>query len=94
VSENQLNGILVDIMPALKDDTKLWVAHPKQTSKISTDLNRDSSWTRLNELGFESIELVSLDHVWQAYNFKKNEEVMEEVVEVKMERKTRKAAVA
>ena len=94
VSENQLNGILGDILPALKDETNLWVAHPKQTSKISTDLNRDSSWNKLSDMGYETIELVSLDHVWQAFNFKKNEELMEEVVEVKMERKTRKAAVA
>src|SRR5215218_4526681 len=40
VSENQLNSILNDIMPALKPDTKVWVAHPKVTSKIITDLNR------------------------------------------------------
>jgi hypothetical protein len=95
VSENQLNAILSDIMPALKDDTKLWVAHPKQTSKISTDLNRDSSWTKLNDLGYESMELVSLDHVWQAFNFQKNDEPVAMEVEVKVERKTtRKAAVA
>ena len=92
VSENQLNAILSDIMPALKEDGKLWVAHPKVTSKISTDLNRDSSWNRLSDLGYETIELVSLDHVWQAFNFKKNEdELVEEIVEVKIERKTRKA---
>ena len=94
VSESQLNTILVDIMPALKEDTKLWVAHPKLTSKISTDLNRDSSWNRLIELGYESIELVSLDHVWQAYNFKRSEEELVEVVEMKVSGKTKKAAVA
>jgi hypothetical protein len=94
VNENQLNSILTDITPALKDDTKLWVAHPKQTSKISTDLNRDASWNKLNDLGYETTELVSLDHVWQAFNFKKSEELIEEeIVEVKVERKTRKVAV-
>jgi len=94
VSESQLNTILVDIMPALKEETKLWVAHPKLTSKISTDLNRDSSWNKLNDLGYETIELVSLDHVWQAFNFRKNEEELVEVVEMKVSSKTKKAAVA
>src|SRR6478672_8287997 len=94
VSESQLNTILVDIMPALKEETKLWVAHPKLTSKISTDLNRDSSWNKLNDLGYETIELVSLDHVWQAFNFRKNEEDLVEVVEMKVSSKTKKAAVA
>src|SRR5579875_2419222 len=45
VSESQLNTILSDIFGAVKDETKLWVAHPKVASKISTDLNRDSSWS-------------------------------------------------
>jgi len=90
VSENQLNSILADIMPALKYESQLWVAHPKPTSKISTDLNRESSWNKLSELGYETTELVSLDHVWQAFNFRKNEEEVE-VVEVKVERKAKKA---
>ena len=90
VSENQLNSIMADILPALTTESQLWVAHPKPTSKISTDLNRDSSWGKLNDMGFETTELVSLDHVWQAFNFRKNEEEME-MVEVKIERKSKKA---
>ena len=93
VSELQLNAILGDIMPALKADSKLWVAHPKVASKISTDLNRDSSWTRLHDLSYETIELVSLDHVWQAFNFKKSDDV-EEVVEIQTAKKARKAVAA
>ena len=95
VSENQLNSILTDIVPALKQETRLWVAHPKTTSKISTDLNRDSSWNRLYNMGYETIETVSLDHVWQAISFNKAEETVEEVVEeVKVTRKTKKAVAA
>ncbi len=80
VSESQLNGILDDIMPALKEDTKLWVAHPKVASKIVTDLNRESSWHKLTSAGYESTENVILDHVWTAVNFKKAG--AEEIVEV------------
>jgi hypothetical protein len=78
VSENQLNNILSDIMPALKDDTKLWIAHPKLTSKIVTDLNRESSWQKLTHGGFECCEKVALDHVWMAVNYKKSD-IAEEV---------------
>src|SRR5687768_6985003 len=49
VNENQLNTILGDIMPAMKDESKLWVAYPKVTSKIVTDLNRVGCWQRLTE---------------------------------------------
>lgn len=73
VSEHQLNGILEDIMPALKEETKLWIAHPKVASKIVTDLNRESSWHKLTNAGYESVEQVVLDHVWVAASYKKAE---------------------
>jgi hypothetical protein len=71
VSENQLNGILKDVMPSLKDGSKFWVAYPKTTSKIVTDLNRECSWNGLTCAGYESIERVELDHVWSALRFTK-----------------------
>ena len=72
VNENQLNNILKEVLPALHDDSKLWVAYPKTTSKISSDLNRDCSWSKLTGSGFEGIEQVALDHVWSALWWKKN----------------------
>jgi hypothetical protein len=95
VSENQLNCILQDIMPALKEDSKLWIAFPKATSKIVTDLNRESSWNRLFSAGYENIEQVSLDHVWDAAQFKKLEvvEVDEDENEVKVVSKRKLAKV-
>jgi hypothetical protein len=78
VNENQLNGILKDIMPALKEESKLWVAFPKSTSKIVTDLNRESSWQQLLSGGYEISEQVSLDHVWNASQFRKAESLVYE----------------
>lgn len=69
VNENQLNGILNDVMPSLKNDTKFWIAYPKATSKIATDLCRESSWNKLTCSGYESIERIELDHVWSAMRF-------------------------
>ena len=71
VNVNQLNGILKDVMPALRDGSKLWVAYPKTTSKIVTDLNRDCSWQGLTSAGYESVNEVVLDHVWSAARFEK-----------------------
>src|SRR4051812_6571310 len=96
VNETQLNSILEDIMPALKEDSKLWVAYPKLTSKITTDLNREGSWNKLVEAEYENSEQVSLDHVWHAVYFKKTilevQEVAEEAV-VLGKRKSRLASV-
>ena len=95
VSEIQLNSILDDIMPALKEDSKLWVAYPKVTSKITTDLNRDCSWNKLVDAEYESAEHVSLDHVWHAVYFKKNNvlaEAMEVLEETVVKRKAKLAS--
>ena len=69
VNEVQLNGILRDVMPSLKENSKFWVAYPKTTSKIVTDLNRESSWNQLTGGGYESIDRIELDHVWSALRF-------------------------
>ncbi|TXI31223.1 MAG: hypothetical protein E6Q58_05405 [Niabella sp.] len=71
VNENQLNGILRDVMPSLKEDTKFWVAYPKTTSKIVTDLNRDRSWNKLTDEGYSGIDNIELDHVWAATRFER-----------------------
>ena len=75
VSENQLNGILKDVMPALKTESNFWVAYPKTSSKIVTDLNRECSWNQLTCAGYESVCQVELDHVWSAMRFGRCEEV-------------------
>ncbi|MFN5135271.1 MAG: hypothetical protein ACK5DG_08130, partial [Chitinophagaceae bacterium] len=40
VNQNQLNGILKEVLPALSPKAKFWIASPKSTSKIVSDLNR------------------------------------------------------
>ncbi|MEJ7736591.1 MAG: hypothetical protein WKF97_04115 [Chitinophagaceae bacterium] len=77
VNEKQLNGILSDILPALHDEAKLWIAYPKKTSKIASDLNRDCSWDEMIRAGYESTQQVSLDHVWNAVQFRRAEHEME-----------------
>jgi hypothetical protein len=71
VNGNQLGGILKEVLPSLREDGKLWVAYPKTTSKIVSDLNRDSSWCSLTSSCFESVCEITLDHVWSALKFKK-----------------------
>lgn len=77
INQNQLDGILKEVLPALDNEGKLWVAYPKSTSKIVSDLNRDCSWKMLNQSGYESEHQVALDHVWTALRFKKPEQCYE-----------------
>jgi len=75
VSQNQLCNLLKEVLPALHTESKLWVAYPKSSSKIASDLNRDCSWQVLSDYGYESIQEVTLDHVWTAMRFKRMEAI-------------------
>src|SRR6187431_2127234 len=66
VNENQLNCILRDVLPALQEESKFWIAYPKSTSKIATDLSRGCSWNGVKNAGFDNAGEVALDHVWTA----------------------------
>src|SRR5688572_6130876 len=69
VNVNQLSGILRDVLPALHEDGAFWIASPKSTSKIATDLSRSCSWDCVRNEGFEVAHEVTLDHVWTATKF-------------------------
>src|SRR5687768_12264728 len=71
LNQKQLNDILAEVIPALQPNAKLWVAFPKLTSKIVSDLNRDCRWAFLCDHGYESGEQVNLDYVWNALQFTK-----------------------
>jgi hypothetical protein len=73
LNSNQLRNIFAELCGALHDDTKLWIAYPKQASKIASDLNREGSWDFMIEQGFETGEKVVLDYVWSAQRFNKAE---------------------
>ena len=90
VNENQLSGILREVIPALNKEAKLWVAYPKTTSKIATDLNRSCSWDCITGVGYEESHQVALDHVWSATRFCKA--VIEKAVIEAPAARTRSAA--
>ncbi len=76
VNISQLSGILCDVLPALHQQGIFWVASPKSTSKIATDLSKACSWDCLRNKGFEIEQEVALDHVWTATRFIKISEAV------------------
>jgi hypothetical protein len=73
ISQKQLRDILKDVVPALHPDAKLWVAYPKIASKIASDLCKECNWDFVCQYGYKSNDNVTLDHVWNAVQFKKCE---------------------
>ncbi len=71
LNQNQLNTILAEVIPVLSSTVKFWIAVPKVSSKIISDLNRDCTWNTINKQGFSMQEQVVLDYVWSAICFNK-----------------------
>lgn len=55
---------------SVEKDGLLWIAYPKKTSKIKTDIHRDQGWEPIAEAGLEGIALVSVDDTWSAMRFR------------------------
>jgi hypothetical protein len=73
VTQKQLKDILREVLPALNTNAKLWIAYPKLTSKIVSDLSRDCNWTCAAQFGLVPVRLIAVDHVWSAMKFKKDD---------------------
>ncbi|UAY56473.1 YdeI/OmpD-associated family protein [Arachidicoccus terrestris] len=72
INHQQLCCILKDVFPALHGNSKVWIAYPKSSSKIVSDLNRVDCWEILSNNSYEkSTEEIVLDNVWGAVKFNK-----------------------
>lgn len=52
---------------ALNPNAILWLAFPKGSSKIQTDLTRDKGWEAIHDLELKFLTLVSVNDLWSAF---------------------------
>jgi hypothetical protein len=55
---------------ALEDPGVLWLAYPKGSSKIQTDLTRDAGWESVAAADLMWLGLVSIDATWSAFSLR------------------------
>jgi hypothetical protein len=48
----------------------VWIAYPKKTSGIETDLSRDHGWDAVKRSGWQGVSLVAIDESWAALRFR------------------------
>ncbi len=66
-----LNRQLINIEP----DSVLWFAYPKGTSKVKTDINRDTIRVTGEAFGITTVSAISIDNTWSALRFRPLERV-------------------
>lgn len=69
-NREELDMFVPQVVPLLKPNALFWIAYPKKSSGIKTDLSRDEGWESVAELGYEAIRLVALDDAWSSARFR------------------------
>ena len=68
-----LEDQLPKLKPLLAPNGMLWVTYHKGTSKIKTDIHRDTINEYAHSIGLEGVALISVNDDWSAMRFKKVE---------------------
>jgi hypothetical protein len=66
----ELHGWLEPALTSVQAGGLFWIAYPKGTSKVKSDLNRDILWEIMQPKGFEGIAMVAIDDTWSAMRFR------------------------
>jgi hypothetical protein len=53
----------------------LWISYPKQSSKVTTDINRNVLWKIFPDSDWRPVTQISIDDVWSALRFRPKSEV-------------------
>ncbi|MBI4287800.1 MAG: hypothetical protein HY671_05160 [Chloroflexi bacterium] len=72
-NSKELEALALKLKAALKPNGILWIAYPKQSAKVVTDLNRDVLRGLADTRGLTGVSLVSIDETWSAMRFKPKE---------------------
>lgn len=60
---------------AIRPRGMLWIAWPKKTTRLPTELTRDTLWPRVHEAGWSGVAAIAIDETWSALRFRPNDEV-------------------
>lgn len=66
----ELDDYIDAAVEAIKYDGLLWISYPKGSSKVETDINRDSIWELLKAKGIRPVAQISINGVWSALRFR------------------------
>ncbi|MHA2386064.1 MAG: hypothetical protein ACXAEE_07630 [Candidatus Thorarchaeota archaeon] len=66
----ELEALLEKTHSYVKEGGLFWLSYPKGTSKIETDINRDSIWDYSKTLGIRPVSMISIDDTWPAMQMK------------------------
>ena len=73
-NRQELNYYVPLAVPSLKRNSMFWVAYPKKSAGINSNLNRDNGWEAVTDLGYSPVRQVAVDETWSSLRFKHESE--------------------
>jgi hypothetical protein len=69
-NQAEVETVALNALAAVKGDGVVWLAYPKKTGSIKTDITRDKGWDAVMNAGWEPVSQIALDDTWSALRFK------------------------
>jgi hypothetical protein len=77
------------LLGRLADNSVFWIAYPKKTGAIKSDITRDNGWDKVMSAGYAPVTQIALDDNWSALRFKRSGEIKTMIRDIPMsERQT------
>ena len=74
-SKVEVDHLTPTALGALQPGGLLWFCYPKKTSKVATDITRDTGWDSLTEAKMRPVSVISIDETWSALRFRPVDDV-------------------
>jgi hypothetical protein len=65
-NREEMESYFTSTISHAKHDSIFWLAYPKGSSGMKTDVNRDILWELMTPLGYRPVSMVSIDKTWSA----------------------------
>ena len=74
-SKAELDNLASTGLGARQPGGLLWFCYPKKSSKVATDITRDTGWDSLTEANMRPVSQISIDETWSALRFRPVDDV-------------------
>lgn len=75
LNNSELKKELKNLQSYFQADTIIWIAYPKKTSGIITDLGMMSSWEETSRYNLSPVASVAINETWTALRFRPNDQI-------------------
>ncbi len=74
-NKTELDSYTKKAISSVKSGGIVWICYPKGSSKVKTDINRDTGWEVMQKFDWHGVAQASIDDTWSALRFRPRSEI-------------------